>query len=245
MNWLTIGWGSASEKRIVASQREKEHPWVLMTLSWPSSYTYILYILIVIWRLLTMFVCMYLSWKLLFDFHVWTHRRTAFLAFFHSIVLTLHSFMITILVTMYVFGYASFASLCNRHVHVTGVRRRGRHHKVYKILLRITSRVDIALSFCPSVWTPRARTSKFGDNMCFYYMLIKFILDLFHALIRHYKLKNVDYSRNITSTVQYIRYKYHLADVLWKFQEDWTINIDDIKDIVVSCDIVFLSVLFC
>jgi len=35
--------------------------------------------------------------------------------------------------------------------YVTGTRKRFRPHKVYIILIRITSLVDLAMSVCPSV----------------------------------------------------------------------------------------------
>jgi len=49
-------------------------------------------------------------------------------------------------VTRRVKGYTRFVGK-----YVTGRRKRFRPHKVYIFLIRITSRVDLAMSVCPSV----------------------------------------------------------------------------------------------
>jgi len=49
-------------------------------------------------------------------------------------------------VTRRVKGYTRFVGK-----YVTGRRKRFRPHKVYILLIRITSRVDLAMSVCPSV----------------------------------------------------------------------------------------------
>jgi len=67
-------------------------------------------------------------------------------------------------VTRRVKGYTRFFGK-----YVTGRRKRFRPHKVYIFLIRITSRVDLAMSVCPSVRmnseiseTIRARLLRFG-----------------------------------------------------------------------------------
>jgi len=67
-------------------------------------------------------------------------------------------------VTRRVKGYTRFVGK-----YVTGRRKRFRLHKVYILLIRITSQVDLAMSVCPSVRmnaeiseTIRARLLRFG-----------------------------------------------------------------------------------
>jgi len=68
---------------------------------------------------------------------------------------------IIIPVTRTVKGYTRFVGK-----YVTGRRKRFRPHKVYIFLIRITSRVDLAMSVCLSVRvnseTIRARLLRFG-----------------------------------------------------------------------------------
>jgi len=52
--------------------------------------------------------------------------------------------LVIIPVTCRVKGYTRFVGR-----YVTGRRKRFRPHKVYKFLIRITSRVDLAMSVCP------------------------------------------------------------------------------------------------
>jgi len=56
------------------------------------------------------------------------------------------SVRIVIPVTRRVNGYTRFVGM-----YVTGRRKRFRPHKVYIFFIRITSRVDLAMSVCPSV----------------------------------------------------------------------------------------------
>jgi len=55
-------------------------------------------------------------------------------------------------VTRRVKGYTRFVGKC-----VTGRRKRFRPHKVYIFLIRITSRVDLSMTVCPSGSTLRSR----------------------------------------------------------------------------------------
>jgi len=63
----------------------------------------------------------------------------------HTIIIN-HYNQIIISVTRRVKGYTRFVGK-----YVTGRRKRFRPHKVYIFLIRITSRVDLAMSVCPSV----------------------------------------------------------------------------------------------
>jgi len=63
-------------------------------------------------------------------------------------------------VTRRVKGYTRFVGK-----YVTGRRKRFRSHKVYIFLIRITSRVDLAMSVCPSV-CPSGTQSKFVTRIC-------------------------------------------------------------------------------
>jgi len=98
---------------------------------------------------------------------------------------------------------------------VTGRRRRGRPHKVYIFLISINSRVDIAMSVCPSVRpsvcpsvrlsvpflntyiseTIRARATKFGMKVHLYIALMKFVLEFCHAPLRPRKFETKFQSR--------------------------------------------------
>jgi len=59
----------------------------------------------------------------------------------------LNTKMLIIPVTRRLEGYTKFVGR-----YVTGRRKRFRPHKVYIFLIRITSRVDLSMSVCPSVW---------------------------------------------------------------------------------------------
>jgi len=63
--------------------------------------------------------------------------------------------MMFITVTRTVKGYTRFVGK-----YVTGRRKRFRPHKVYIFLIRITSRVDLAMSVCPFVQMKRSEISE-------------------------------------------------------------------------------------
>jgi len=84
-----------------------------------------------------------------------------------------HKIVIPVLipVTRRVKGYTRFVEK-----YVTGRRKRFRPHKVYIFLIRISSRVDLAMSVCPSVclsgWTLRSRKQQ---ELGYWYLACRFL----------------------------------------------------------------------
>jgi len=80
-------------------------------------------------------------------------------------------------------GYTRFVGK-----YATGRGKRFRPHKVYIFLIGITSRVDLAMSVCPSVQmnaviseTIRARILRFGVQIPELHTQRKFVSAMFHA----------------------------------------------------------------
>jgi len=89
-------------------------------------------------------------------------------------------------VTRRVKGYTRFVGK-----YVTGKRKRFRPHKVYIFLIRITSRVDLAISVCPMnaeiSETIRAKLLRFGMQIPELLTQRKFVSAMSHAHSKAHK----------------------------------------------------------